>query len=227
MNGCNQVQAGFTEYLDGRLTGRQMQEMDAHLQDCRECAREWHALRELQGALAGLGAVEEPVDLPLRIRVAVSQQRARSRRSVFAGWNLVWRNTVGPFLLQAGAGFCSAILLLGTVIFLVSMFAQPETAQAAADEPLGNATAPHLLYYSNTEDSDQTGAISSPVVVEAYVNDKGFVYDYRILSGPVDAATRFQIEDLLLSSYFEPARFFGQPVRGLAVLSFSGVSVRG
>jgi hypothetical protein len=26
---------------------------------------------------------------------------------------------------------------------------------------------------------------------------------------------------------FEPARFFGQPVRGLAVLSFAGVSVRG
>ena len=31
----------------------------------------------------------------------------------------------------------------------------------------------------------------------------------------------------LVNSHFEPARFFGQPVRGLAVLSFSGVSVRG
>ena len=227
MNGCNQVQAGFTEYLDGRLTGREMQEMEAHLQACRECSREWNSLRELQSALAGLGPVEEPADLPLRIRVAISQERARSRRSVFAAWNLVWRNTVGPFLLQAGAGFASAVLLLGTVIVLVSMFAQPEAAQAAADEPLGNATGPRLLYFSSTEGSDQTGAISGPVVVEAYVNDKGFVYDYRILSGPVDAATRSQIENLLLSGYFAPARFFGQPVRGLAVLSFSGVSVRG
>jgi hypothetical protein len=32
---------------------------------------------------------------------------------------------------------------------------------------------------------------------------------------------------MLLFSVFEPARRFGQPVRGLAVLSFSGVSVRG
>jgi hypothetical protein len=32
---------------------------------------------------------------------------------------------------------------------------------------------------------------------------------------------------VLLFSRFEPARFFGQPVRGLAVLSFAGVSVRG
>ena len=40
--------------------------------------------------------------------------------------NLVWRNTVGPFLLQAAAGFASAVLLLGTVTVLVGMFTQPE-----------------------------------------------------------------------------------------------------
>ena len=33
-------------------------------------------------------------------------------------------------------------------------------------------------------------AISGPVVVEAYVNDEGEVYDYRIVSGPNDAATQ-------------------------------------
>jgi hypothetical protein len=65
------------------------------------------------------------------------------------------------------------------------------------------------------------------VVVEAYINSDGWMYDYRIVSGPNDEATRSQIENLLLTSHFEPARFFGQPVRGLAVLSFSGVSVRG
>jgi hypothetical protein len=60
-----------------------------------------------------------------------------------------------------------------------------------------------------------------------YVNGEGAMYDYRIVSGPSDQATRSQIENLLVDSHFEPARFFGQPVRGLAVLSFSGVSVRG
>jgi hypothetical protein len=53
------------------------------------------------------------------------------------------------------------------------------------------------------------------------------MYDYRIVSGPTDEATRSQVENLLLTSVFEPARFFGQPVRGLAVISFSGVSVKG
>lgn len=227
MNNCEQMQAGLTEYLDGRLTGREMQEIDRHLEDCLACAREFQSLRQLQTALAGLGPVEEPADLPLRIRVAVSQERARSRRSIFTLWDLAWRNSVGPFLLQAGAGFASAVLLLGTIVFLVTMFAQPEVAAATPDEPLGDATAPHLLYFSNAQGGDETGSINGPVVVEAYINGSGEVYDYRIVSGPTDAATRSQVENLLLFSRFAPARFFGQPVRGLAVLSFSGVSVRG
>ena len=74
---------------------------------------------------------------------------------------------------------------------------------------------------------DGVSDLSSPVVVEAYINNEGEVYDYRIVSGPNDDETRAEVENLLLFSVFEPARFFGQPVRGLAVLSFSGVSVRG
>jgi hypothetical protein len=204
-----------------------MQEVDAHLEDCRECAFEWESLRDVQASLAALGPVPEPADLPLRIRIALSRERARSRRSVFTAWDLALKNTVGPFLLQAGAGFASATLLLGSVILLVTMFAKPEFAQATPDEPLGNATAPHLLYFSNAQGGDEMGAVNGPVVVEAYVNDAGQVYDYRILSGPVDSTTRSQVENMLLFSRFEPARFFGQPVRGLAVLSFAGVSVRG
>jgi len=227
MNGCDEMQAGFTEYLDGQLNGREMQEISAHLNACRDCAREWDTLRSTKMALAELGPVPEPQDLLLRIRVAVSQERARSRRKWAEGWTLVWKNTVGPFLLQASAGFASAVLLLGTVVVLVTMFAQPESAQASKDEPLGMATGPRLLYLSSGAGANDIETGSQPVVVEAYVNDEGEVYDYRILSGPTDAATRSEVENLLLFSVFEPAKFFGQPVRGLAVLSFSGVSVRG
>jgi hypothetical protein len=227
MNSCNHVQAGFTEYLDGRLSGSEMLAIDAHLRNCRECAREWESLRDVQASLAELGPVPEPAGLLLRIRVAVSQERPHSRGRVSAAWGLAWKNTVGPFLLQATAGFLSAVLLLGTVVVLITMFAKPESAQATPDEPLGNAIAPRLLYFSNAPGSNEMGAISGPVVVEVYVNGQGEVYDFRILAGPNDAATRSHVENVLLFSRFAPARFFGQPVRGLAVLSFSGVSVRG
>jgi hypothetical protein len=226
MSDCNAVQARFTEYLDGQLNGQEMQRIAAHFEDCRECAHEWASLRQAQSSLSALGPVSEPPDLLLRIRVAVSQERARSRRSRFQALNLAWRNTIGPFLLQASAGFASAVLLLGTVIVLVSMFTVPEAAQAAKDEPLGNPTAPRLVRLSN-DAGNQIDTFSSPVVVEAYINGEGNMYDYRIVSGPNDEATRSQIENMLLTSRFEPARFFGQPVRGLVVFSFSGVSVRG
>ena len=224
---CSAVQGKFTDYLDGRLNGAEMQEISAHLDRCHDCAREWNSLRSTQAALSDLGPVPEPDDLLLRIRVAVSQESARSRRSRLQAWGLVWKNTLGPFLLQASAGFASAVLLLGTVTVLVTMFAQPQPVQASNDEPLGVATAPRLMYLSSGVGQDDIGAASNPVVVEVYINDEGQVYDYRIVSGPDDAATRSRVENLLLLSRFEPARFFGRPVRGLAVLSFAGISVRG
>jgi anti-sigma factor RsiW len=227
MSGCSAVKANFSEYLDGRLNGREMQRIAAHLGDCRACAQEWGSLRDAQASLAELGPVAAPADLMLRIRVAVSHERARRGQPPFHDWSVAWKNTVGPFLLQASAGFASAVLLLGAVIVLVTMFTQPEMAQATKDEPLGDPTAPRLVSLSSGVGNNQIGALSSPVVVEVYINGEGQMYDYRIVSGPSDAATRSQVENLLLTSVFEPARFFGQPVRGLAVISFAGVSVRG
>lgn len=227
MNGCNAMQTKFTEYLDGRLSRREMQRVADHLERCRKCADDWRSLERAQSSLAALCPVPEPEDLLLRIRVAISHERARRRQTAFSTLNLVWRNTVGPFLLQAAAGFASAVLLLGTVIVLAGMFTQPESAMATTDEPLGAVTAPRFLYLSSVVGDNPIGDVSTPIVIEAYVNGEGQVYDYRIVSGPTDKATRAQVENMLLWSRFEPARRFGQPVPGLAVLSFAGVSVRG
>lgn len=226
MKGCRTVRAQFTEYLDGRLNGRQMQQIAAHLEQCPACAREWKALRDTQLSLASLGQVKEPNDLLLRIRVAVSQERAKKSAGAFSAWRLAWKNTVGPFVLQAAAGFCSAVLLMGTVTAMVGMFS-PQAAQASKDEQIGAATPARLMYLSTGVGDGDIGASSGPVVVEAYINGEGQVYDYRIVSGQTDASTRSQVENLLLLSRFEPARFFGQPVRGLAVVSFTGISVHG
>ncbi len=228
MRRCDNWQSKFSEYLDGRLSGREMQRIAAHLERCQECAAEWAELRQSQAALATLGPMPEPKDLLLRIRVAISHERARRRRNPLEALRLAWQNSIGPFILQAGAGFASAVVLLGTVTLLVGMVAQPESLQAKGDEPLGNATGPRFLYLSSAAgSSDEINAASGQVVVEAYVNQEGEVYDYRIVSGPTDPATREEVENLLLYSVFEPAKFFGQPVRGLAVISFAGVSVRG
>ncbi len=104
MSNCNSIQLKFSEYLDGRLTGHEMQEIGAHLEACGDCEGEWTALKQTKMSLAALGPIPQPQDLLLRIRVAVSQERARSRKSVLQTWKLAWENTVGPFMLQASAG---------------------------------------------------------------------------------------------------------------------------
>jgi hypothetical protein len=147
--------------------------------------------------------------------------------TLIPAWKILWANSVGPFILQLSMGLASAILLLGSVALTVGLFARPEKA-AALDEPLGAATSPRLLYELPAVEGDGSiGNATAPIVVEAYVNPDGLVYDYRIVSGPNDSRTRSAIEDKLLFSIFEPARVYGKPVRGLAVLSFADVSVHG
>jgi anti-sigma factor RsiW len=226
VNVCARSRAQFSNYLDGALTGVAMQQVAAHLERCQNCATEFAQWRNTQRTLASLGPAKAPADLGLRLRVAISQERTRNPKQSLARWQMHWRNTVAPFLLQASAGVASAVLLVGTVALLISTFAAPEPL-AARDEPIGMASSPHFLYSSLATNPDAIGDHGNPVVVEALVNGDGRVYDYHIVSGPQDPRTRSQLEELLLFSVFEPARVFGQPVRGLAVLSFAGVSVQG
>jgi anti-sigma factor RsiW len=247
MKQCKSIRDRFSAYLDGALTGVVMQQTAAHLESCAECEREFAGWRAMQAALTRIGPAKAPADLGLRLRVALSQEAARTPRRNFDRWQVRWQNTVAPFLLRASAGFASAVLLLGTAAVLVGAFASPEPVEAR-DNSADAATSPRFLYSllaSSTPESGQAqivkpheatahGIVSTvavqnanAVVVEAYVNSSGRVYDYRIISGPNNATSRAQIENLLLFSVFEPAHVFGEPVRGVAVLSFSGVSVQG
>jgi negative regulator of sigma E activity len=246
MKECKSVRERFSAYLDGAMTGIDMQQTAAHLESCGECEREFQGWRSMQSLLAKIGPAKSPADLALRLRVALSQEQARTPRQSLDRWKVRWENTVAPFLLRASAGFASAVLLVGTAAVLVGAFASPEPVEAR-DVSADAATSPRFLYSLLASSAPETGRaeLTKPreaslqksvrtsgqdvdaIVVEAYVNSSGRVYDYRIISGPDNAAARARVENLLLFSVFEPARVFGEPVRGVAVLSFSGVSVQG
>ncbi len=226
MSACGSIRAQFSSYLDGITTGKTMQQIAAHLNACSECSRDFEEWRSTLSLLSQLGRAKPPADLALRLRVAISQERAKTPTRDLARLQVAWENTIAPLLLQASAGFASTVLLLGTVALLVGMFATPEPVEAR-DEPLGMASSPRFLYTAIQDINARIGERDNPVVVEAYVNRAGRAYDFRIVSGPGDSATRLELENLLLFSVFEPARVFGQPVRGVVVLSFAGVDVRG
>lgn len=226
MTTCRSIRSQFSAYLDGDLTGVAMQSMAGHLAVCPECAGEFEQWRGMQRSLAGLGPARAPEDLGLRIRVALSQERARTARNTLANWKVRWDNTFAPFLLKTSAGLASAIVLVGTMAVLIGAFAIPEPA-AARDAQAGMVSAPRFLYSTVEGDAGTVTQRGRPVTVEVFVDAQGRVYDYDIISGPTDPATRADLEGLLLTSVFQPAQSYGQPVRGVALLSFSGVSVQG
>lgn len=225
MNSCGSIREYFSNYLDGSLPGVEMQQIAGHLADCRECAAEFQQWRQMQDALYHLGPAKAPADLALRLRIAISRERARTPRNMLDSLRVRWENAIQPYLLQASAGFVSSVLLIGTVAMLIGAFAAPPKAMAG-DTPIGTTTAPRFLYAS----TEGTGVLLSrgqPVVVEAYVNGRGEVYDYRIVAGPNDAQTRDEVENMLMFSVFRPATLYGEPVRGVALISFSGLKVHG
>ena len=225
MSSCGHIQRHFSRYLDGDIPGARMLEITRHLDECPTCADEFAAWKKSQAMIATLGPTKVPPDLALRLRVAISQESRNSTRERLGRFRVRWENTFRPLLFRAAAGFASAIFLVGTAATLAGTFTSPEPVEAR-DVPLETSSAPRLLYSSFQPGTD-IGDINNPVVLQVFVDSHGRVYDYKILSGTVDAQTRDALDNLLLFSVFTPARFFDQPVRGTTLMSFSGVSVKG
>jgi hypothetical protein len=202
-----------------------MHEIATHLEVCSGCSGEFAQWRNAQALLSSIGPAKAPENLSLRLRVAISQQLANTTQEKIARGKVRWQNSFLPLVWQISAGFASTVALLGGVAVLVGMFASPEPL-LARDEPLGMASSPRFLYTS-FEPAEGVADSNNPVIVQAFVNGEGRVYDYKIVSGSADTKTRSLLEDTLLFSVFAPAQVFGQPVRGTVLLSFSGVSVRG
>lgn len=221
---CEAVQSQFSDYLDGAVSGYQMHALAAHLNACEPCAKEFEALRSTQQLLCGIGPAKPPAELSLRLRVAISQERARTARRELDRWQLYWQNSMGPFVGRAAGGLATAAILLGALTLMIGTFAAPPPL-AANDVTTDNVSTPRLLY--TAANTNARVAVHDPVLVEAQISQTGRVYDFQIVSGPVSPAIRAEIDNLLLMSQFSPALFYGKPVAGRAILSFSGVAVRG
>jgi Putative zinc-finger len=223
VNKCADVREQFSAYLDGAVTGATMQEIAVHIEACPGCAAEFAEWRTAQALLSSIGPAKAPEDLGLRLRVALSQESANTTQEKFARGRVRWQNTFRPLLWQITAGFASTVALLCGVAVLIGISPEPLLAR---DEPLGTATSPRFLYRAPVL-AEGLAEGSNPVVVQAFINEEGLVYDYKIISGNTDSKTRSQLEDMLLFSVFAPAQVFQQPVRGTVLLSFVGVSVPG
>lgn len=235
---CGSIQSSFSAYLDGAVSGHEMQEIARHLEGskdpttgapippCHECVREFAAWRTAQDALALLRPTKPPAKLSLQLRLAISREHARRNSRLFDRLQIRWDNALRPMLVQVSAGVAATTLLVGSIMVLLGAVAPAGSAVLANDEPLSRITPPHYLY-STVSPTAIVCDHNSPIIVEAAVDNSGRVYDYSIVSGPESETVRAQVASQLLGQVFQPASVFGLPVRGRVVVTFSGISVRG
>jgi hypothetical protein len=223
---CASVRERFSPYLDGDMSGVGMQSMAKHLEGCSDCSTEFSTWRDIQGSLAALGPAKAPARLQARLRGAIADERALGSH---LAWHqrlaAMWRTSLAPIALRAATGTVATLLLLGGLGTFVVLSDVPSTVQAN-DEPLGAMTQPHYLYSEVPPQPIEMGR-EVPILILAKIDDQGRVYDYSILSGPLEAPVERRVQANLLASVFQPATVFGQPVRGHVMMTYSGVSVRG
>jgi Putative zinc-finger len=221
--GCREATELLSPYLDGAVTGMEMQAVRQHLDGCTSCTREYAALRQTQHLLVSTGRPSVPSDLGLKIRLAISREAAQARRP-YEGLRTRIENTVEAFMVPATAGLVCAVLIFGLI---ASILAVPGQLQAnnTQDVPLVLNTGPELQQ-SSFETISSMNADS--LVIEAYVDPLGRVDDYKILSDPGDAQQLLpQVKRMLIFTTFRPAMSMGHPISSRAVLSFSKISVHG
>jgi anti-sigma factor RsiW len=218
---CNQTQSLLSVYLDGQVTGKQMQGVAQHLASCDQCHARFRGLQQAQQLLAAVGRRKAPPELALRLRLALSREASRSPRRRLQGLLVQVEDALNSFMVPATAGVLSAIIFFGV---LMGFFAMPQPLQASDDAIPAFYTRAELK--SSHFDINMDNAPGS-VLVEAVVGPNGRVQDYRIISGNDSAQVNALLKNVLIFTEFQPAMQFGRPTTDRVILSFSKINVKG
>jgi hypothetical protein len=220
---CSATKRLLSSYLDGAVARKQLTQVNEHLKGCPECAANFASLQRAQSLVGSLGRKPAPADLSLKLRVALSQEMANSRRSRWDGLRVRWENAFNATMVPATAGLVTTLIIFGV---LISFLYNPSQVRASNDVPTMLYTPAQLR--STPFELSMGGVNADSLIVEAYVGSDGRVLDYRILSGPEDdAAILPQLKNMLIFTTFQPAMAFGQPTASRVILTFSKVQVKG
>lgn len=134
---CPQVTERLSEYWGNELDEGTKRTLEAHLQGCVLCQREWEGFQAAMVALKSAPIPPPPPDLLQRIRYAVIQRQQRQRRPV-----LVWRWAVG-----FAAAAASVLLAFPMLSYVRQKTAAPEMPAmvAMSRQPILAQKPPQLL----------------------------------------------------------------------------------
>lgn len=220
---CLKASSLLSLHLDRALELSKARALEQHLGECSKCNAEMVNLQQMRTLVSSVGRKPAPVDLALRIKLAISREAVAVRQSPWAALRFRLETSLNAFMVPATAGLVSAVIFFG---LLIGFFAIPSSRN---DVPMGVTS---MLYtppqLAMAPFGLTTSVSSDSVVLEAMVDSKGRVQDYRVLSSPsgTDEADQ-QLKNMLIFTIFRPATSFGKPTSGRVVLSFSHVNVKG
>jgi hypothetical protein len=219
---CREAQKLMSPYLDGEVMRGQLSALQAHIESCVSCSRQYHATRRTQAAVGALGRQSAPPELALKLRVAISREAARARRSRWEMLSVHWENAFHALMVPATGGLLATVLTFGLLINLL----MPGQVLDANDVPTTFYTPPQLQ--TTPFEVAMDAAHAEPLIVEAVVGADGRIQDYRVLSGGDNGSVMLaELKNMLIFATFRPATSFGRPTVGRAVLAFSKIQVKG
>ena len=212
---CSEIRGHFSDYIDGVCPAETNHSVRYHLAHCAPCTAELERYRVLHAELCHLSRQRVTPQLALRLRVQMSQEL---HRNVFQCFMVRLENMFRPVLFPSVGGALVALICIGLMLG-----AGVPRASNIPDVPLDLVTPPRVQVLAPM--NFDTG--SRPLVLITYVNSKGRVTSYKILSGQQSPGLMQRLDRMMYYSLFEPATSFGMPTSGQVVLSFRTITVRG
>lgn len=227
---CRQAGYLLPGYLDGAVQAHDTNEIRAHLEICSGCRDILDHYRRMSVALANITPVMPPADLLARIRSRAAEAKTQilRRQNWRARTRVLLQNIFEPLAIPATGGILAAmfafLFVVQGILAGVPLGAVADDLPIAVTQPARLESLAQFPMPLMADGGDDSGLL----VVEAVLNQQGQVVNYNILAGASDAASRRQLDEILMFSRFRPQLTFGRPMAGgRVVLNFSQVRVKG
>ena len=221
---CRWARRKLDRYLDSDLGPVDEALLRFHLRRCESCLDLYERSDPLLGVLASSPKPQPPSRLEIKILSALSIEALRRERPAMR-WSRAWLklgNLLQPVAVPAVGGLLLALILVPA---LLSAFWTAPVAYASDDVPLRFLATPLVTAPAMVLPSPYP--VVRDFTVVAYIDMRGGVYDYRILSDELlDSRSHARVANALLTSKFEPASLFGQPTLGQRVIVYQRIDTR-
>lgn len=217
---CRTERKSIVAYADGELGLASRWLLRRHLISCDRCFAEYERLDGVGDVIRALPGSHPPRSL--RTKILLRTLGAQSP-AIWPRWKVRFQNFLRPLAVPATGGVMSALLLFAAL--MPNLWFSPR--QWTEDVPLTYFA--HAWISNPTVRVPSPVAISSDITVEAFIDKQGRVYDFRLIDLPPteEQKIRAQLANTLLTTRFDPARSFGQPVRGRILISYVQFDIQG